>query len=400
MIDTADETKRFFSGLLDAPLVWQVGGEDVDARISFLRVLAQEGFRVGALGSGGARAFESAGIQFCAYPLERSVDPLADARSVATLTKHFRAGRPDIVHAFDTKPAIYAMIAAGLAKVPVRMRTVTGLGYLFSENDLRTRMLRAAYLVLHRLARRHVSWTVFQNCEDRDYFLAAGLSATHRVSVIRSSGIDPVAIAERTGTAAEIVALRRDLGLENRRIVLMASRLVVQKGVREFLDAARAIAATYKDVQFLLAGPMTGEGREAIPAAEVESAAHVVRALGRRSDLIRLMQMVDLFVLPSYYREGVPRVLLEAALVGCPLVTCDMPGCRDVVQDGVTGWLVPPRDGPALAATIGRALDSPPEIRASITERARRLVESEFSLQKIASDYAALYHRLLAEVRP
>ena len=399
MIDTGDEKARRDSGAVDAPLVWQVGGEDVDARIPFLRALAQKGFRVGALGSGGARAFENAGIQFRAYPLERSVDPLADARSVTAMATHFRDGHPDIIHAFDTKPAIYAMIASGLANVPVRMRTITGLGYLFSENDLRTSALRVVYRVLHLLARRYVSWTVFQNDEDRDCFLAAGLSAPDRVSVIRGSGIDPALIANRMGTVEEIAALRCDLGLENRRIVLMASRLLVQKGVREFLAAARAIAATRKDVQFLLVGPTT-EGREAVPAAEIEAAAPHVRALRRRSDLIRLMQMADLLVLPSYYREGVPRVLLEAALVGCPLVTCNMPGCRDVVREGDTGWLIPARNGSALAASIDRVLDATPEHRANITGRAKRLVEYEFSLQKVVSDYATLYHHLLAEVRP
>lgn len=174
----------------------------------------------------------------------------------------------------------------------------------------------------------------------------------------------------------------------------MISRLVVQKGVREYLEAARRIQPHVKDVTFLLVGPIASEGAQAIPVKELERSANSVRYLGPRSDIPAILALTDLFVLPSYYREGIPRVLLEAGALGLPLITTDMPGCKEVVRAGWNGLLVPPRDVKALASAMLRLLSSNDE-RTMMGMRSKAHIRDNFSLSRVADAYAEIYQRVL-----
>ena len=179
----------------------------------------------------------------------------------------------------------------------------------------------------------------------------------------------------------------------------MVSRLVRTKGVIEFCGAARAVRRQRPDCTFLLVGPLGSEGWQAVPRSEVEGNPDVCW-LGPRPDVPALLAISDIFVLPTFYREGIPRALLEAGAMGLPLIATDMPGCRDVVRDGWNGLLVPPRNVPALTRAVQSLLGSEPEALEQMGEKSRAHVDRHFTLALVTDAYADIYRRLLAQAKP
>jgi glycosyltransferase involved in cell wall biosynthesis len=373
------------------PSVWLVGTDDMHLRLPLVTALQVRGFQVDVLGTVADEAFARAGVPYRRYRLGRRVDPVGDWTAWRQLGRLMREHRPDIVHAFDKKPAILAPLAAHAADVRGTVTTVTGLGYLFSSNTPLTVPLRAAFELLQRRAARVTEVMIFQNSEDQTYFRSHGLVRPGHDCLVRSSGIAPDAFRV---SAEATASLRAGLGLSGRIVVLMVSRMLALKGVREFLRAAAMVRLERPEITLLLAGPVAGEGRQAVPLEELRRAGAAVRYLGPRQDIPALLSVADLFVLPTYYREGVPRVLLEAAAAGLPLVTTDVPGCRDVVRNGWNGLLIPPRNAPALADAILR-LAAAPELRATMGRRSRDHVVAQFSLDQVADGYANVYDGLL-----
>lgn len=375
--------------------LWFVGSDDVRFRLPLLYALRDRGFDVGAVGSESETTFAGSGIPYCRFSLNRWVSPWSDLRSRRQLYDLFRAGRPDVVHAFDTKPAIMAPLAARDAGVPATVITITGLGYLFSSNSLFARSLRPAYRFLQRRAAAATGITIFQNSDDREYFYHHGMVRPGCDAMVRGSGID---FAPLQVDPASLAELRRELGLQDRLVVTMVSRLVRHKGVTDFLAAASLVRQRAPHALFLLIGPASTEGRSAVSSSEIERSASHVRYLGSRRDVPALLALSDLFVLPTYYREGVPRALLEAGALGLPLITTDTPGCNDVVRDGWNGLLVPPRDPEKLAAAVLRLAASPDE-RRLMGSRSRAHVIANFSLGYVADAYAGIYERVLRDLQ-
>jgi len=376
--------------------VWHVGGDDIRFRIPLLSILRDQGFGVGAAGTEGEGPFQKAGIPYFRFTMRRRPSPLGDLATGRELTALFRRHRPDAVHAFDTKPTYLAPSAALAAGIPARICTITGMGYLFSSRAPMALLFRPAYRMLQRRACRDSSVTVFQNEEDRRAFLENRIVVPGRDRLVRSSGIDLDLLESRRPGAETLERLRGELGLSGRRVVIMVSRLVAQKGIREYLAAAAAVRSRRDDVVFLLAGPSTKGERGSVAAEEVRRlAGRDAVYLGARDDVPALLALSDVFVLPSYYREGVPRVLLEAGAMGLPVIAADVPGSRDVVRDGWNGLLVPPRDAVALASAVEKVLDAP-ALRAEMGARGRGRVQEEFSLAGVAGAYAAIYRAILA----
>lgn len=376
--------------------VWLVGGEDVRFRIPLLLELSERGFAVAGVGSESGVTFEDHGIPYHRYSLSRALDPLGDLRSYRQLRRIFLEHAPSVVHAFDTKPAMLAPFAAAGVGVPVRVRTVTGMGHVFSDRAPRSLMLRPVYRRMQRAASRAVSLTIFQNSDDHEYFLDNEMVAAASSAIVPGSGIDAEQVQGRRPSPAALQVLRKELGLGDGPVVTMVARLVRYKGVREFCQAARSVRLVRPECTFLLVGPLGSEGKQAVRRSEVENHPDV-RWLGPRDDVPALLALTDVFVLPSYYREGVPRVLLEAGAMGLPLVSTDMPGCREVVRDGWNGALVPARDAMALARSLTDLLDGGPEGLARMGERSRSHVAERFTLAHVADAYSEIYQRLLAQ---
>ena len=374
-----------------------VGGEDHNLRIPFLSALQSRGFRVTAAGTGSAAAFSASGIEHHGYDFNRFGARLADRMAINQLSQLVKKIRPDVVQTFDTKPNLLAPLAVRGA-FPV-VRTINGMGYVFSSTSLRALAFRPLYLALQRLAARWTTATVFQNTADSQFFRRYRLLGTSPAVLIRSSGIDVDAFEAARRRKLSAGKLKADLNLSDSEVVLTVSRLTVQKGIPTLLEAAAIVHAARPRVRFLLVGPRESEGPFAVDQTLIDQHAPYVVALGSRSDVPALLDLSDVFACPTEYREGIPRVLLEAGLAGVPIVATRMPGCDDVVTENYNGHLVPQRNPRAMAAAILDLLQDPARAR-SMGQRSIELVRREFDLNVVTDRYADLYRRLLSTAKP
>ncbi|CUU19964.1 glycosyltransferase involved in cell wall biosynthesis [Bradyrhizobium sp. JR7.2] len=369
-----------------------VGGEDHALRIPFLAALQNRGLRVSAAGTGAASAFAKTGIPYHQYQFDRFGVGFADRAAMGQLTRLVKSARPDVIQTFDTKPNLFAPLALR-GSVPV-VRTINGMGWVFSSTELRALAFRPVYLAMQRLAACWTAATVFQNKADSSFFKRHRLLGKSSSVIIGSSGIDVGAFEAAQARTASPAALRAELGLGDAEIVLTVSRLTVQKGITTLLEAAKLVHEVRPNVRFLLVGPRESEGPFAVGQELIEAHAPYVIATGARSDIPALLGIADLFAFPTEYREGIPRVLLEAGLAGVPIVASRMPGCDDVVREDWNGKLVAPRDPRALAASILDLLQDSARAK-TMGQRSINVVRKEFDLNVVADRYAELYTQLL-----
>jgi glycosyltransferase involved in cell wall biosynthesis len=378
------------------PHILFVSGDDHHLRIPFMLALKASGFRISAASTGDPTPFTRAGLEHRAFRFARFVNPLADLAAIRALSAIFGDLSPDVVHGFDTKPNFIVPLAARSLPNLTVVRTINGLGWLFSVNSPAALALRPVYLSLHRLASSRTAATVFQNADDKMLFERRRLIGAGRSLLIPGSGVDLGRFDRDSALGGDSVRLRQTLGLGASRVVVTVSRMTRQKGIPTLLKAAALVHEVRPDVRFLLVGPRESEGRRGITRSEINRHFPYVLAIGPRSDVPALLGLADVFAFPTEYREGVPRVLLEAALARIPIVTTRMPGCSDVVRDGWTGFLVPPRTPRALAARILELLQNQ-QLSQQMAARAAALVRREFGLATIAPRYAALYTELLGD---
>jgi glycosyltransferase involved in cell wall biosynthesis len=264
---------------------------------------------------------------------------------------------------------------------------VTGLGHVFSDDGYKARLLRPLVRNLIKAALDgKCSRLILQNKDDVETFVCAELATKEQIHLIMSSGVDTTQFQPANGSR-ELPGMR----------VLLASRLLWDKGIREYMEAARQIHAQGLPVEFLLAGSPDPGNPGSVTSAEALSwqQAGVVTYLGHVSDMPRLLSRIDAMVLPSYYGEGVPRCLLEAAASGLPIVTTNEPGCREIVVDRSNGLLVPARDAAALAAAIRFLYENPAE-RLRMGAAGRYKVLQEFDQQIVFDKTFSVYQELLA----
>ena len=265
---------------------------------------------------------------------------------------------------------------------------------MYSSNALPALALRPVFCALHRVAARSAAATVFQNREDQAYFKRHRMEGGRPSHLIPGSGVDIECFDQRVAAGPSPAQLRQELGLGTAEVVVTVTRLTRQKGIPTLLKAAARVHAARPGVRFVLVGPREGEGPFAVTEAELAAHRPYVVATGKRTDVPALLALADVFVFPTEYREGVPRALLEAALAGLPIVATRMPGCTDVVCDGESGFLVPPRSPGALADRILTMLRDPAAGRA-MGGRAAALVRRDFGLELTAARYARIYTGLL-----
>jgi glycosyltransferase involved in cell wall biosynthesis len=341
-----------------------------------------------------ATSFAEAGFRFRPYRMSPLANPFVDARAVWQLVRMFRADRPAIVHTFDTKPGVWGRLAAKLAGVPVVIGTLPGLGSLYSEPSWKGRLIRPVYEHLQTLVSRWVDLTVFQNADDAREMERRGVVPRGRTAIIAGSGVRTDVFTPPRSRDGE-APLRAELGVpEGAMVVAMVSRILRSKGVLEFAASARSVQQVEPGIAFLLVGQADVESLDALSAGELRQVRESVLWAGRRGDVKDILALSDVFVLPSFYREGIPRVLIEAAATGLPLIAVDGPGSREVVEDGVNGVLVPPRDSAAIAEAVLR-LAREPELRARLGERSRERAVSRFDLAVVAEETRSLYEALL-----
>ncbi|MCC5949728.1 MAG: glycosyltransferase family 4 protein [Nitriliruptoraceae bacterium] len=324
-------------------------------------------------------------------PLTRSTRA-ADLRADIATAREFwsicRRLRPDIVHTHNPKPGVYGRILARLAGVPVVVNTVHGL-YALPTDPLPKRVV---VYTLERIAAAFSHAELLQNVEDRATLRSLRIPAP-KLHVL-GNGVD-LSRFDPTALAGERAAVRAELGLGDDEVAIgLVGRLVAEKGYREVFAAASTLAATHPQARFVVVGPADPDKADAITRAELDTAeAAGVRLLGMREDVERLYPAFDCYVLASY-REGFPRSAMEAAAMGLPIVATDIRGCRQVVDDGVTGHLVPARDAAALTDAIARLVGDA-TARSDMGEAARAKALAEFDDRRQVAITLDTYRRLL-----
>jgi glycosyltransferase involved in cell wall biosynthesis len=380
------------------PKVMLVGGPDIDARLELMHCL-KDNFEMGALGSQPALSekFLREGFTYTPYRLSREPNPFSDIVTVSQLVSIFRRLRPQVVHTFDTKPGIWGVLAARLASVPIIISTVTGLGSLYANDSLTTRAIRTTYQTLQKLVCQLSALTIFQNQADAHQFITARVVPEQKAIVIPGSGVSTSLFAPDRVTALERTQVKEGLGLKPGEIVVtMISRVIRSKGVLEFMTAAQNVSLQHPEVRFLLVGPEDKGSVDPLTPAELAQLRESVIWPGSRRDIPAILAISDIFVFPSTYREGIPRVLLEAASMGLPLVTTDSPGCNEVVENKVNGFLVPGGESKGLCQAILNLVDRP-ELRQQFGLISRQRAVERFDLSIIADQTRKTYQRFLAQ---
>ncbi len=330
------------------------------------------------------------GLRWQPMPMHRrSVNPLRGSALLWRVAALLRRERPALLHNFTIKCAVYGSLAARLVHVPTRINAVDGLGYVFASRDAEARVLRPVVrTLLHAALHGRNARLILQNRDDEAAFANFGLIEPGCLDLIPGAGVDCTRYTPRSARADP-----RD----RCPCVLLAARLLWEKGIGEYAQAARSLRAQGRRVRFLLAGTPDPGNPDAVPEARLREWVEegLVEWLGHVGDMRALYASVDVVVLPSYYREGIPTALTEGAACGLPLVTTDMPGCREVVTDGKDGLLIPPRNADALAGAVGRLLDSP-ELARRLGEAARAKALAVFDERIVIRRTLAVYRELLA----
>ena len=295
----------------------------------------------------------------------RGRSPLADLRLLKAYAKVLRDIRPAALLGFTAKPNIYGSIAARLVGVPA-INNISGLGTVFARRS----WLTALVSNLYRIALRQSAKVFFQNGDDRALFERMGLVQGGQSGLLPGSGVDLAHFAP--------VDRHPDGGPFT---LLLAARLLWEKGVGEFVEAARRLRSEGLEARFQILGIVEPDSSAAVSRAQLQQwqDERVIAYLGSADDVRPAYASADCVVLPSYYREGVPRVLLEASAMGVPVITTDMPGCRDAVEDGTTGFLCEPRSVDSLKDTMTRMLDLSPDERLRMGAAAKAKMEREFN---------------------
>jgi glycosyltransferase involved in cell wall biosynthesis len=314
----------------------------------------------------------TAGLEAAPIPLERTgLNPLADVETMKTLIKTFRDWRPDVVSGYTPKAAIYSALAGARTGVPRRVPMITGLGYAFlNSRSPKILAVRQTTKALYRRAFRASTGAIFQNKDDLALLRRLGLLPDELpLTVVGGSGVD---IDRFAATPLPPMA--------GGPTFLLIARLVRYKGIFEYCEAARIVRSEGNNARFLLIGPGEG-GPSGFPASELTRYGDVVTYLGPKDDVRPYIAESHIYVLPSY-GEGMPRTVLEALAMGRPVITTDAHGCRDTVEDGVNGLIVPVADAPALASAMERLIGAP-ELILRMAAASRLKAEREYDVRLV-----------------
>ena len=325
------------------------------------------------------------GLRHHAFVLSRSgTNVFKELWSLVSLFRLYRSLRPDVVHHVTVKPLLYGGLAAWLAGARAVVAAVSGLGYVFTGDTPRHRLLRMLVLPLYRAALGHPSVRViFQNPDDLALLERLGVVSAKGSVMIRGSGVPLDEFHPGGGHLSDVP------------VVVLPARMLRDKGVVEFVEAARLLRERGHQARFVLVGGLD----PANPAALTQDTLArwcregIVEWWGHRDDMATVLRDCRLVVLPSY-REGLPRALLEAAASGRAIIASDVPGCREIVRSGENGLLVPARDSVALADAIGTLIDDPRRCL-EMGRKGRLIAESEFSVNEVVDRHLDVYERLL-----
>lgn len=335
--------------------------------------------------TGATERIRSYGLNTIAMPINKAGTNLIDeTKTLMFLYRLFLVQKPDIVHLVGLKTILWGSIACRMAGIKAMVSAVSGLGVLFDENHANSFLTRSILKVLRLTHKKERLSFIFQNNDDKAIFLNAGIADESKCAFTNGSGINldnyEFTPAPEEGTLK----------------IIFTARMVEDKGTLVLIEAAKLLEAEYKDkVQFLLCGGLDsnpkGITRELL---ESKCDGRYIQWLGHRSDVLDLLKTSHIMAFPSWYREGLPKSVIEAEAVGRPVVTTDSVGCRDTVIDGWNGYIVPVKDAGALASALKSLIDSPSK-RKEMGENAREFAERKFDVRDVVKVHLDVYRKLL-----
>ena len=333
----------------------------------------------------GRRAeIEQLGMKMVEMPIDPTGLSLgAELKSFLFLWSFFRKQKPDIVHLVGLKCSLWGGLAGRLTHVRGMLMAYSGLGVLFIKEPLSV-TARGTLAVLRFNHRKDNAIALFQNAEDKALFIKHKVVRDSQCRFIKGSGVDLSEFAYRPDPSGDVVT------------VIFTGRMIREKGVMDLCDAAERLRAEYQGrVRFIMCGRLSAAAG-ALTGEEIEARCDgdYIQWLGFRTDVKDLLTASNIIVFPSYYREGVPKSLIEAAAIGLPIITTDSVGCRDTVEEGVNGFKVPVKDSAALAEKI-RVLVDDRALRQRMGKESRKIAERDFSLDDVVSRHMAIYRELL-----
>jgi len=320
----------------------------------------------------------------------RSKNPLRELAAVLEIINIYRRERPDLVHHVALKPVLYGALAARFVGVPAFVNALAGLGYVFSSSQSRAKILKQFVRMAFRvLLNRQNSVVLLQNPDDLRMLIESKTILPEHTALIRGSGVDVQRFRPSPEPGDEPV------------MVTLVARMLRDKGILEFVEASRLLKQQGIQFRAVLVGMPDPDNPTSISASQLNAwqDAGLVEWWGKSDDIPDVWAQSHIAVLPSAYGEGVPMSLIEAAACGRPIITTDMPGCREIVQHEKNGLLVPVKDSKALAGAICRLIENP-DLRRQMGQEGRKLVEAEFAESVVVTQTLNLYQSMLGERWP
>jgi len=361
-------------------------------RLPIARAAKAAGFRVvvACRISSLSAAMRREGFEVAPISMERAFGwPWTELKCLLEIYRLYRQEKPVLVQQVSVKCALYGTACARLARVPAIVSTLPGLGYLFNSRQWKALLARPLVrLAFRALFRSAASRVIVQNRDDEALLAREGLVPRDHLVLVRGSGVDLRRFTPQPEPAGPVT-------------VAMVSRMLWDKGVGELVEAARLLRGRGRPVRVLLVGAPDPDNPGSIPRGELERWNEAGDALwsGSREDIEEVWAAAHVAALPSYYGEGVPKALLEAAACGRPIVAADVTGSREIVLSGENGLLVPPRDPAALADALER-LAGDPDLRRRMGARGRQIVEAFFSEELVVASTLSVYRNLLGDRYP
>ena len=357
-------------------------------RGDFIKCLIQNGFEVFTASPDyekeDLKALTSMGAIPIEFHLQRTgLNPLKDFQSIMELKSIIKEHQIDLVFPYTVKPVIYGSLAANMCKVPV-VSLITGLGYAFSGLSTKAKILQQFNEILYKLSIRKNKSIVFQNKDDYQLFLNRKvISKDQKVDFVSGSGVNLNQFSFKEKHPSEAVSF------------LLVARLIKEKGIDLYLEAAKLLKVKYPKAQFHLVGPIE-TSPSAIDELEINQLHEkgIIIFHGHQSNIVEHFHQRDVFVLPSYYREGLPRTTLEACACGNPIITTDSVGCREAVREGENGFLIPPQNLEALVNAMEYFITNSHKIK-GMGLNSRKYAEERFDVKIINNDLVSIIKREL-----
>lgn len=358
-------------------------------RLPIARAALESGFEVHVATSQSPAVEEIVRRGFVHHPIpiqRWTTNPLLALKSIRALYRLYKKLKPDLVHHVTIKPVLYGSLAARLAKIPAVVNAVTGMGHVFSPEGFKAKLIEKMARGVYKISFLHPRKRfILQNPDDRRALLAFGGLEEKETVIIKGSGVD----TDRFQAVPEPGAIP---------VALCATRMLREKGVFEFVQAAQKLKEMGVRARFVLVGDREPGNPYSISSSQLKQwhEGNIVEWWGHRTDMNEVFAQANIVCLPTFYREGVPKVLIEAAACGRAIVASEVAGCREIVRPGVNGFLAPVRQIEPLAQALKELIENP-DLRREMGQKGRQIALQEFSEKIVVKKTLALYEELLGE---